>query len=658
VRLVENFLRRRLGLTDDRLLKLTASDLGIDRPSEPPDQWPTYENMVRSFRWLTETAKQGDLVYIHYSGHGGRTDTIVPQLKGPKGLDEALVPTDIGNSSARYLRDVELAKLLREMADKGLVVTAVLDCCHSGGATRGPLRRDPAPREGDIAIRGVSFIDHTERPMDSLVGSPEDVAAGWGKATGALRSAAARGFISPPEVPGCVVLAACRPSEAAYEYPFDGRERNGALTYWLLQALQDLSPDLTYRTVHDRVLARVHSQFTRQTPMLFGDADRVVFGNFSIEPEFATRVLSVNPPTKTVTLQAGQAGLVREGAEFVIYPAGIRDLGDISAWTARVRVSEPGATTSVADVIETFGAEAVRPGDRAVLVGAASLKLVRKVRLEQPDGSPPPAGDAAFTRVRQALPGKGWVELTEDPTVAADFVVTTTIDRNGYRLCDGAGEPIPLRPELATADKDAAAAVAARLVHLAKYRAVRELDNTNPCSSLRGKLVVRLLGAQADYDPDERPDPVVFPEGESPTIRPGEWTFLSIENRSAQVLNIVLLNLQANWAISQAHAEEFLPIDPNAEPLVIPLRASLPPGYDRGTDTLKIIATVDPPYLRALELPPLDRSILPRTKGRTGGALAGLLEAITDDTPTRALTPAAFPSRGWAIAQLEVQVRL
>jgi Caspase domain len=70
---------------------------------------------------------------IHYSGHGGRAPTMFRSLKGANGLDEALVPTDIGNSEARYLRDLELARLLNGMVDKGLIVTVVLDSCHCGG---------------------------------------------------------------------------------------------------------------------------------------------------------------------------------------------------------------------------------------------------------------------------------------------------------------------------------------------------------------------------------------------------------------------------------------------------------------------------------------------------------------------------------------------
>jgi Caspase domain len=115
---VEQFLRRKLGMPQECILKLTATNAGRSQPLEPRDQWPTYENMVDRLKQLTTMAHPGDQVYIHYSGHGGRATTVYPDLKGANGSDEALVPTDIGNSEARYLRDVEMAHLLKTMVDK------------------------------------------------------------------------------------------------------------------------------------------------------------------------------------------------------------------------------------------------------------------------------------------------------------------------------------------------------------------------------------------------------------------------------------------------------------------------------------------------------------------------------------------------------------
>ena len=144
---VADFLQYNLGMPQERIVKLTATNTGAKEPPEPREQWPTYEAMVAAFKGISDMAQPGDQVYIHYSGHGGRAPTIYPQLKGPAGQDEALVPTDIGNSEARYLRDVELAKLLNDMVSKGLVVAVVLDSCHSGGMTRGSVRRHEGQRK-------------------------------------------------------------------------------------------------------------------------------------------------------------------------------------------------------------------------------------------------------------------------------------------------------------------------------------------------------------------------------------------------------------------------------------------------------------------------------------------------------------------------------
>src|ERR1041384_1840967 len=111
---VERFLLTTLGVPSENITKLTASDNGSDKPAEPRKLWPTYENIVAGFKTLIRKAQPGDQVYIHYSGHGGRVKSLIPDLKS-NGLDEALVPTNIGNTESRFLRDVEMAKLLHTM---------------------------------------------------------------------------------------------------------------------------------------------------------------------------------------------------------------------------------------------------------------------------------------------------------------------------------------------------------------------------------------------------------------------------------------------------------------------------------------------------------------------------------------------------------------
>ena len=171
-------------------------------------------------------APAGTQAYIHYSGHGGRAKTEYPKLKGGEnGIDEALVPADIDES--QYLRDIELGKLLKEMGKKGLTVTVILDCCHSGGLTR-----------GDADVRGIEGVDTTSRPMKSLVASEKELAETWQELTaGGTRGLEPGKWL--PENKDYVLLAACRPSELAYEYAFD---RHNWRTEWSAHLLANRHP--------------------------------------------------------------------------------------------------------------------------------------------------------------------------------------------------------------------------------------------------------------------------------------------------------------------------------------------------------------------------------------------------------------------------------
>src|SRR5262249_31658955 len=155
-----------------------------------------------------------------------------------------------------------------------LVVTLVFDSCHSGGATRGG--------DAGIAVRGIASIDTTARPTDSLVASPQELAQTWQAIVPTTTRSAKLSSGWLPDVAGSGFLAASRANELANEFAFEGSERNGALTYWLLDSLKQLGPRLTFNMLHDRILAKVHAKFQQQTPQLHGDGARVVFETASL----------------------------------------------------------------------------------------------------------------------------------------------------------------------------------------------------------------------------------------------------------------------------------------------------------------------------------------------------------------------------------------
>ncbi|MFB2834335.1 caspase family protein [Floridanema evergladense] len=657
---VEAFLKNRLQVAETQILKLTASNVeGSTEPAEPKEHWPTYENMVAKFKEITQKAQPEDQVYIHYSGHGGRAVTYYPDLKGKDGEDESLVPTDIGNSEARYLRDIELAKLLQGMVDKGLVVTLVLDSCHSGGATRA----------ADADVRGADRVDTTERPRESLVASAEELAQTWQALTEGKRNIS--GVTSSrwlPEPKGYTLLAACRDNESAYEYAFDGQERNGALTYWLLKSFEKLGTGISAKTLHDRIFAKVHAQFEKQTPMLQGESDRTFFGNSFASSELTVPVIQVDLENKRVQLNAGQAQGLRKGAEFAIYPLGTADLAQTDKRLALAQITRLGGGNSWANITEFFGEskiEDIEPGSPALLL-YPNAQLVRKVRLLPPQEKDESLGvdsTVALQAIESAISqGKGWIELvSESEEEAVDYQVSIKGDE--YIILDSAGEPVAnLRPALKVGDPNAAVSVVKRLVHLSKYRSTIDLENHDPLSPLKGAIKVELCALPADYEPGDKLELLPLNTSDNiPTLDVGQFACLRIRNESSQTLNITILAIQPDWSIVKGYPSgaAFQPLDKGRE-ILWPIETSLPNGYQEGSDILKVFATVDGTSFDWLELPALDKPIQPKNAGKATTPLAKFLAAYfaTEDAPpTKNVNSAVSASYEWTTEQVTLVVK-
>ncbi|MBP0016711.1 MAG: caspase family protein [Cyanobacteria bacterium SBLK] len=655
---VADFLKLKLKVPDDRIFSLTASNIGQPQPPEPPEKLPTYENMVAMFAHLTDIAQPGDQLYIHYSGHGGRAKTNYPQLKGEKGIDETLVPTNIGNATARYLRDIELAKLLERMVDKGLIVTLVLDSCHSGGATRG----------NDCDIRGLDTIDTTERPTESLVATEAELTQTWEALTPLETRNLTLGSGWLPQPKGYVLLAACRQNELAFEYSFDGKERNGVLTYWLLDSLYSLEPGLTYKVLHDRIFAKINSQFERQTPQLEGEGDRIVLGCDRASIENTVNIIKIEA-NQRLLLNAGQAQGLRQGAQFAIYPHNTTDFTSVQQRLAFAEITELGATQSWSELREIFSNEPIKQGDRALFIHPRSLKLVQKIRLfSKTEPELPPdiykIQSQAWETLSEAIAtARGWLELASEDEVA-NYQISLNA-KGEYEIGDPSGTPLKnVRPALEVSDADAAARVVMRLVHLAKYRAVQQLDNYYHKSNLPGKklaFTVELAGMQTDYDPVEAPEPQPLTDpGNTPTLKVGEWVFVRIRNDSSQPLNVTILAIQPDWSIEQVYpysGGNFITFDSGQEEL-LPLQANLPNGYQEGQDIIKVFATVGATNFHWLELPSLDRPIILGSKKGPENLLEELLGAIAaEQPPAKNLKTAKYASAEWITEQIAVKTQ-
>lgn len=663
---VEQMLRSTLNLEDDSILKLSAPVTEDKNNSMPANHLPTYENIVKAFQNLTAKANPGDQIYIHYSGHGGRTPTLLPKLKGENGLDESLVPTDIGNNDSRYLRDIEMSHLLRAMTDKGLIVTLVIDSCHSGGATRAI---------GGGAVRGISNVDTTERPADSLVASNDELSRTWlGITAGNTRSINVESGWMPPQK-NFVLLAACRANELANEFAFDSKLRNGALTYWLLDALKQNGPGLTYRMLYNRVVAKVHAKFVEQTPQLEGEGNRTVFGSDQVQSQFAVNVLKVDIGQQRLLLNTGLTQGMSKGAQFAIYPA-TADFSKSSDRLAIVELEDPKETETWARIVQQLRPDNIEVGAQAVLLGIG-IRMRGRVRLVCQANLPPTVDqDSGLQRLQDEITQdektknqNQWVRLVSE-TESADLQVA--VNAHGeYEIWDADGKTVPnLRPVVLVADENSAAKVVQRLVHLTKYRNVRLIDNTDPSSALARKLLIELGTKKPSENSDEKFGTFGEPFGlRSRPISVGEIVFLRVTNLSKKAVNLTVLDLQPDWGISQVYpavdretgiAKDYELLEPGKEnALLIPVQADLPTGYQQGTDVIKAIAAVEGTNFQWLQLPPLDQPIQTKSVTRAfANPLEELITAFAGDQVTRQVINLSAPKgTSWATAEVEVRVR-
>jgi len=634
VREMERYLTEVLGVAAERVETLTATNGGEELPPEPRESWPTYENLVSALERLARRCRRGDHALFHYSGQGGRTPTVYRELKGPVAQDECLVPLDIARPEARYLRDAEIAVWIRRLIEKGVFVTLVMDCCHSGG-----IRRDVEP-----AVRGGRRIDRTPRTVTSLLATPEELAALYGgKADPGRPRAAWNGGMSRendtelradgrraprartyrhaqmvpgvrPTAEGFALLAACQPHERAREFPFDGVRPAGALTHFLLRALQQMGPEATYGQLHRAVVEGVHSRFRSQTPLFEGEIRALPLGHRELPRRWGLEVLAAEEgeePSR-IRLAAGRAQGVAEGARFALYP--LAQSATQSAMEgpgtphAVARVTKAEVAVCEAEVEEGEGRRLpIRPGDRAVLVDPGPEVLARRVRLVEPEGGP---GAELCAEVERRLEQRVNPRLREADRARVDFQVLVPAEGR-VSICDAAGQELPHLVPVRAEDRQAADRLWCLLEHLARYETVRGLDNTDCSSSLFAAVGLRVdRHSEERSRPEGGRDDSGCPERRSGSypleIVVGERIRVTIVNRSYRPVHAVVLDLRPDWEISQivpsVAGSTLLEANSSRE---LVFDSYLPAGLEGGTEVLKVFGSTAPLDVRWLELPPL-----------------------------------------------------
>lgn len=242
--LTERVLRERLGFGDadiTRLLDAEATHVGIQQ----------------AFESLADRVRDGDFVYIHYSGHGSLVADQGDEQER-SGYDQTLVShgarSDASDGLNRYdVLDDELSAWLAPIADKAGELVVVSDACHSATNTRGQA---PVARAAPAAAQA----DH---PL-----------------------ASAR--LARADLSRAVVIGAARDDQSAHEIQIDDGLAADAFSVHWAAALERAAPGDSWRQVFARA-----ALWTRQTggfvqdPQLSGHgAERAINGGDVVVRQF------------------------------------------------------------------------------------------------------------------------------------------------------------------------------------------------------------------------------------------------------------------------------------------------------------------------------------------------------------------------------------
>jgi hypothetical protein len=653
--IVEHFLATSLQVPRERIYKLTSSKWAgpsQTEPIEPPNCWPTYENIVNVFQTVIQQARSGEYIYIHYSGHGGRVRTIFGHIKGNENVfDEALVPFNIHVMNGRYIRDLEIASLLQAMVAKGLIVTVVLDCCYSGSATRSQER---------LQTRGIAEVDHhiLESDRQTLVTISSEV-INSGKRGAITRD----NWLVEPK--GYTLLAACKGSERAKEILYHDGKFHGIFTYWLMNTLNLGWTDFTYGMLYNRVRARVHGDNPQQTPVLAGEMDRIFFGAAHILSSRSAVVnrLSDRGPLQIgsiIELSAGNAHLVDVGNEFAICGPPTVTFPQPQVELARVRVKRTRGVVCEAEVISIFTTfiSQIDVGCSAILLPVGTNRRKRVVNLYlRPEFAGYTNQQMTLLQLKTYLENNAayFIELQEQGTGPFDIQITIN-DRMEFECTDRTGQPV--FNSISIFELNAIARLTQRLTHVAKFCNIRDLENPNRQSALANKFRIEVVETISQRNPFSQPHIAANRQNVTGVseVMNGDTITLHIYNFSSFVINVAVFDLDPLWQVSQVLPQngDFVEVEPGSfVPLTLTMVTSAP-GLWNNVDIIKAFATVQATSFRWLELPSLDQAGVWKSNITPSNELEELCVALTEERRNPAPPISAWET---AVAMIRVNDR-
>ncbi|KAL4915801.1 caspase domain-containing protein [Aspergillus aurantiobrunneus] len=274
---VSTFLHERHGYRREDMVILTDDQSN-------PKSIPTKANILRAMQWLVHEAQPNDSLFIHFSGHGGRT----PDLDGDEddGFDDVIYPVDY--RTVGHIVDDEMHDIMVRPLQPGVRLTAVFDSCHSGTALDLPYVYSTQVRDNPSKITRQTNANH--KPTQGILKEPNlakeaaqdlfsaitsygrgDLSGVAQTAIGFFKKAAigdsarqrtVRTKTSPADV---VMFSGSKDSQTSADTFQDGEAR-GALSWAFIKVLNQY-PQLSYVQLLNLIRAELEGKYT-QKPQL------------------------------------------------------------------------------------------------------------------------------------------------------------------------------------------------------------------------------------------------------------------------------------------------------------------------------------------------------------------------------------------------------
>jgi hypothetical protein len=255
------------------------------------DDRATADGIRDRLHWLLDGVDQNDMRFFYYSGHGAQLPTY-----GPEGtidhVQSCLAPHDFDWTAQHAITDEDLLAFYSQLPYEANFMM-MLDCCYSGGLTRGSGRPRGLEPPDDIRHRMLRWdkdkqmwVDRSLTPLNPTLARQRNGKEylGENKATVLLgRGVALRSMPIPefkrtrarlhhegPFMP--IVYEACGENELSYEYQH-GAIGHGAFTYALAAVLRRSRQPLTFTALLKETAKVLKEIGYDQTPRIAGPKD-------------------------------------------------------------------------------------------------------------------------------------------------------------------------------------------------------------------------------------------------------------------------------------------------------------------------------------------------------------------------------------------------